>query len=202
MLVNGPLKLCGAAVLCMSLFSAPASARDDEGRFAIKGVGVASCGQFVREAPRNSRAYEAFLNWIDGYTTATNAFAPQTFDVASWESADLIGEVIRTNCERQLDEQFAIVAARVIAQIAETRVTSASDLVPVKSDGESILIYKSTLMKVQERLTEQGLYAGYVDGNYREGTRNALTAFQELEGLPPSGIPDQVTLWKLFRPGM
>jgi peptidoglycan hydrolase-like protein with peptidoglycan-binding domain len=49
------------------------------------------------------------------------------------------------------------------------------------------------IRKSQEQLRTLGLYSGPIDGRLNQGTRAALTAFQERYGLPRTGTLDQTT---------
>jgi len=52
--------------------------------------------------------------------------------------------------------------------------------------------------KLQKRLVELGYYKGRISGNYLDGTRNGITAFQEKNGLPVTGEADAETQALLF----
>ena len=192
----GALTLALGSVVAAS----PAQTGDGDGRFALKGVGVATCVQFVRDAPPNSPAYRSFLNWIDGYTTAVNALSPGLFDSAAWESADVIARIVQATCTTRPEAKFGVVAGRVLARVARDGLTTYSDLVAVEANGRPILLYRATLRRMHQRLAEQGLYDGPPDARFAVASKAALKAFQSREGLPTTGLPDQVTLWKLFRP--
>ncbi len=47
---------------------------------------------------------------------------------------------------------------------------------------------------IQTMLNAGGFDAGTPDGVWGTGSRNALRAFQEQNGLPPTGAPDRATL--------
>ncbi|MEG6585213.1 L,D-transpeptidase family protein [Dendrosporobacter sp. 1207_IL3150] len=53
------------------------------------------------------------------------------------------------------------------------------------------------VMSVQKLLTERGLYTSNIHSNYDASTRDAVTQFQELEGLPATGLIDPVTYCRL-----
>jgi len=56
------------------------------------------------------------------------------------------------------------------------------------------------LKRAQARLQEKGLYKGTPDGAFGDGTRKAFEAFQKQANIPVSGVPDQITLLRLFSP--
>ena len=49
------------------------------------------------------------------------------------------------------------------------------------------------ISKAQEQLRSLGLYSGPINGRLDQGTRGALTAFQERYGLPRTGTLDRAT---------
>jgi hypothetical protein len=54
------------------------------------------------------------------------------------------------------------------------------------------------VVALQQRLSELGYYAGAFDGDYGNGTKNAVAAFQTAEGLPADGVASLRTLYVLY----
>jgi peptidoglycan hydrolase-like protein with peptidoglycan-binding domain len=59
------------------------------------------------------------------------------------------------------------------------------------------IITKDNLKLVQQRLQAEGVYAGPVDGELNAQTEAALRRYQQKQGIPPSGAPDEQTLKEL-----
>ena len=53
---------------------------------------------------------------------------------------------------------------------------------------------KLQIMRVQIRLTSLGLYEGRIDGVMNDPTRIALERFQDIKGLPHSGLMTTPTM--------
>ncbi len=51
---------------------------------------------------------------------------------------------------------------------------------------------------IQRRLAELGFYAGTITGQFREGTRDAIKAYQKANGLRQNGTADKATLTHLY----
>lgn len=51
---------------------------------------------------------------------------------------------------------------------------------------------------LQQRLAELGYYQGDIDGQFGNGTREAVVAFQTKNGLDPDGLAGEETQQKLF----
>ena len=43
------------------------------------------------------------------------------------------------------------------------------------------------------------MYDGKVDGQFSSSTRKALESYQKANGLATTGLPDQLTLYKIYR---
>jgi peptidoglycan hydrolase-like protein with peptidoglycan-binding domain len=56
------------------------------------------------------------------------------------------------------------------------------------------IITKDNLKLVQQRLQAEWVYAGPVDGELKAQTEAALRQYQQKQGIPASGAPDEQTL--------
>jgi peptidoglycan hydrolase-like protein with peptidoglycan-binding domain len=72
--------------------------------------------------------------------------------------------------------------------------------VRITSGETTILVYEETLRRVQKQLADRKLYNSRIDGKFGDGTRRALEAFQKAENIAATGLPDQLTLFRLSRP--
>lgn len=185
--------------LMVSLSAALAPAATSEGEFAIKGIGLMTCGQFLERREQPDVVY-ALAGWIDGFVTALNKLAEGTFDSTPWQSADLMVRVLTTHCENNAEDRVAGVVASIVDQFAQDKMRQASPLVPVVGKQQGLLVYANVLARVQTVLAEQGLYGGEAGDGFNQATRDALGAFQKDNGLPVTGLPDTATLWLLFYP--
>jgi peptidoglycan hydrolase-like protein with peptidoglycan-binding domain len=59
------------------------------------------------------------------------------------------------------------------------------------------IISKDNLKLVQQRLQAEGVYVGQVDGELNAQTETALRQYQQKQGIPTSGAPDEATLKEL-----
>jgi peptidoglycan hydrolase-like protein with peptidoglycan-binding domain len=59
------------------------------------------------------------------------------------------------------------------------------------------IITKENLKLVQQRLQAEGVYAGPLDGELNTQTEAALRQYQQKQGIPASGAPDEQTLKQL-----
>ena len=87
----------------------------------------------------------------------------------------------------------------MIVQLQTTRLRTASEQIEATAGEHTITIFRNVLRDVQQLLKDLGYYEGEVDGLYGEGTRLALESYQQAKGLATTGVPDQRTLFQLYR---
>ncbi len=75
------------AVVVTSLWTCFASAADDQGNYAIWGVGGRSCNHFALSAQKEAET-NSFRDYLMGYLTAFNAFTPDTYDATGGETLE------------------------------------------------------------------------------------------------------------------
>lgn len=182
-----------------SLILSPFTAASNDAQFAIKGVGLLTCEQFLERRNEPEVTY-AVAGWLDGFVTAQNQLVSSTFDHTPWQSVDLMMRIMVSHCEKNGNDRVAGVANSMIRQFSQDRLLEASNLVPVRNDTQGLLIYSKVLERVQGRLAEERLYKQEIGIGFNDATRVALSTFQRANNLPVTGIPDTATLWLLFHP--
>ena len=185
------------ALTCLPL-ALPAA--DKEGSFAPKGAGLISCETFIAEQQAGSDAYLLFRGWIDGYLTGVNRYAPDTYDILPWETPGLIAAVIDSHCRDNPQARVMDVTMSVVQRLRDHRVRQQSDQIAVGEGDDRVLLYRSTVQRIQEALADQSLREAEPTGEFDEATRGQLQAYQREVGLPDTGLPDQQTLWRLLSP--
>ncbi len=190
------------ALLCCALAPLAGQAADKDGRFAVKGLGRATCTQFLDNANKPQESMLALQLWLDGYLTALNQGLPETYDVASWVSTPLLAKNIADFCASKPspDPELVALANELVRRLAPERLQTESPLVDIKVGDKQGKIYKDTLRRAQQALKDKGHYRGAADGLFGPQTRSAFEAFQKAEQLQVTGVPDQPTLIKLLQP--
>ena len=186
-------------LLLLAFSAAPASAADSQGNFAMKGAGFLPCQVFVTERESKSNVYYMIGGWLEGFISAHNKYVDGTYDIASFESLELLLWVIDKHCRSNPDDRLYSVVNSIIIQLSPDRLQKRSRKLDIKSGQRSTALYQTTIRRMQARLTELGLYKDDVDGRYTEATESALMAFQSDNDLEMTGFPDQTTLWRLLR---
>ena len=184
--------------LAAALMSLEARAADTGGQFVVEGVGRSTCEGFITAKSESSDAYWMFLGWLDGYMTGINQYSPETYDITPWQSQSLVAAVFERFCAKNPEANFFTVANRIIVELRDDRLRESSAPVVAKAGERSIGIYRETLRRVQALLKEGGHYKGEADGLFGPNTQRALESYQKQSGLTVTGLPDQVTLFKLL----
>lgn len=177
--------------------SAPAA--DQDGKYAIKGVGNSTCRQYLTET--SNHTYNAFLfaGFLNGYMTAQNQHLKDTFDLSSWETIDTLAGYLAGYCEKHRDQSFFLAAASLVNALYPQRVRISSPVMEIGEKGKTVHLYDEVVKRIRSQLADAGLLKGSDGGQFDSATRDAIRAFQKKQGLEASGIPDQQTLHRLFR---
>ena len=175
-------------------------AADPDGRYAMKGGGLQTCEAFLDSALWRTEDVAAYGGWIEGYLTATNAWADGVYDLTPWQTTESLVALARSVC-RQLgaETRFAEAMSELALVLRQSALTEESDVVVIEVDAATSLpIYVSVLDRVNEALRERGHEVATLPGHFGEDSRAALRAVQQDAGIAQSGIPDQRTLFLLL----
>ena len=190
--------LLTSALVAAAIAPTHVGAADSNGRFALRGVGLATCDQFLQAAEERQENVLLAGGWLEGYMTAINQLMPETFDIAPWQNTDTILALVKHNCERNRDQRFFAVVSAMVEFLAENRLKEQTDRVLAEAEGQRVAVYSEIMTKVQQSLINKGLLQGNADGQFGAKTKSALQEFQKKENIEVTGLPDQVTLWRLL----
>lgn len=186
--------------ICGLVFqSAGASAADVSGRFAMKGAGFLPCAIYVTEREKKSDTYYLIAGWVEGYISAYNKHAADTYDITSFESLELLLAVMQNHCKANPKDHLYTVLNAMLITLAPDRLRKESDRIEITEGKRKTALYREAIRRIQAELTRRGLYKGAVDGRFTDETRSALIAFQSDINFESTGFPDQMTLWRLLR---
>ncbi len=188
-----------ALILFISLLHNSSWAADAKGRFAVRNAGMVDCATFVAEKKKRSSKFSLYMGWIDGYISAANQFTPDTFDLIPWGNTVFLATLLENHCAKNPEQPFYVAVNKLAAAMMPQRLQSHSEMVETKYKGKKTYIYKAVLLEVQKYLKKEKLYNGKADGSFGLETRRALEKFQQKKGLAVTGLPDQLTLYSLYR---
>jgi len=193
--------LAVVALLSIAIAGIPVGARaaTADGQFARKGIWFKTCAEYVKARGDQSKLYYMFVGWVDGYITAINQYANDTFDVTFFETSELLAALLDSNCRRNPEAQFFVAVDALTRAIINNRLQEPSPVVEASAGGQTVKLYAEALRRAQEALAKRGYFSGSADGAFTPETRSAFEAFQKAENMTTTGLPDQLTLLRLFR---
>ncbi len=189
----------GAALAALLALSAGgAAAADAENKYSVDGVGRLDCARFNTARAENGPELRLFAGWIDGYASGFNHFTPDTYDITPWQTVELLVLKLAKFCEANPETRFAVAVNELFATLAPQRLEKESPVLRIERNGQALFIYAETAERMRARLKEEGFDAGPVGSGFGQSAAEALAAYQQKNGLPVSGLPDQPTLNALF----
>ncbi len=187
-------------LLCTMFAGASAHAADDSGNFAIKGGGQQSCSALATAYDTKSSDLALYAGWVDGYLTGINQYTAQTYDMAAWQTSETLLAMTYAVCKQLPSDKRVIDGfVEVVRAIQSGRIAKMDTLIALVHEGKGTATYASVIIKMKDRLKSLGFDPGSTDDSFDAQTASALSAFQKDKGLDPSGLPDQQTLYVIFR---
>jgi len=179
----------------------PVFAADSEGNFAIKGAGLQTCAAFLAAYEARSTDLGLYSGWIDGFLTGQNQYRDGVFDLASWETTQILLALTQSSCGQVPGETRFIDGFAQVMRLMRPNALTAQDTASVAQLGDSaVVLYDTVMIRMKTSLAAAGYYPGDVsNATFTSDTSNALRAFQTDKGIIDSGLPDQRTLYELFR---
>ena len=189
-------------LLCIGLlaYASAADASTKDGQFAVEEGGRVSCPTFTKASATKNDAFHRYVGFVEGYLTAANRYEPNTFDLTPWHTPAALALILDTHCKKNPKDNLAMAAQRLVIAMAPVRLATYSNLVAVGEADKKTYVYSTILKRAQSELARRGLFRGEANGQYTPETRTALSQFQTLAKLDPTGIPDTATLWVLLNP--
>ncbi len=90
------LRFISIALLCLS-FTSASQAYDEDGNYAVWGLGKKSCFKYSQAREKNE--YDDFSNYIKGFLTAYNMIEEETYSISSAMPFKKILEWLDDECE-------------------------------------------------------------------------------------------------------
>lgn len=173
-----------------------AKAADAKGNFAIEGAGQLKCETYMTLGGENQTEFATVASWLNGYVTAYNRFAPETFDLTPWQTVQVLLVQLRQYCNANPGAAVEKAASELVNFLSEDRLTRAENMIALSNGKNAVMVYESTRAKIEAALIARDFTIRDVEG----GLSLAILEFQTSKGLPATGLPDQRTLLGLFAP--
>ncbi|MDU0353883.1 HdeA/HdeB family chaperone [Paraglaciecola aquimarina] len=186
------------ALLTMAGITTHVLALDKNGQYAIKGVGNASCQQFVKVTRNDEPQKFLFAGWLNGYMTAHNQHLKDSFDIASWENVETLGNYLIGHCEKNPQLSFFQASTQMLSELYPKRIIEYVGAENASTGQQSQKIYIQVVQRVQHKLTELKYYSGAIDGKLNEQLKQAVAKFRIDKELPSQTFFDQQFLHALL----
>lgn len=192
------LKNVSAWFLFASLLpSSIAYGADSNDAYAIKGAGIAKCSKFIEFHQKKDNTYLIFGGWLEGYLTAINQQQANTFDLAPWQSTQLLLIAAESLCKQKPELQFQAAVQILIGELMPQKITQGGKFVTI----DKYIYQEEVIKRMKSVLKSRDLYNGNLnDAQYDDKLKSAVKQFQKNIKQPQTGLPDQGTLFELFRP--
>ncbi len=172
---------------------------DRKKKFAVKGVGTHSCSEFLAATSMGPADLMPYRNWVEGYLSATNRLTSGVYDVTPWQSGELLLTIMAGHCQKNEPHTIALVAQGIVNAFEANWLDRASRSLQIKTDTHSVQVYESIIGQTKEKLATLGYYSGKTDTTFNKETQEALSLYQVSQGLEVTGLPDPLTLFRLFQ---
>lgn len=188
-----------AALLLSLSWVPPLSAADQAGRFVLKGAANAGCNDYLKAYEDKPGGFLLYLGWLGGYITALNQYRNNTYDLTSWESMGLLAASLHSYCSSHPSASFFGASQRLVEALNADSLETFTPGIEVHNRGVTLTLNQPLVSRVHRQLAELGLYSGAPDASFGDDSKAAMSAYQKQHGLPPTGLPDQLTLYQMFR---
>jgi hypothetical protein len=185
-------------MLAMLVAIPVARAADSSSNFMVKGGGRADCATFLAAQQSRNNEFISLAGWLDGYLTGLNQSEPDTFDLAPWQTTELLLAAVSAQCRKDAQQTVHEAVFRLVQTLRGGRLKARSEFVTATVGEQSVVLYQEVVTRIQQRLKLRGLLDREPNGEYDTATAEAIKTFQAERKLPVTGLPDQVTLANLL----
>lgn len=187
------------ACICFICLSFSASAADSEGKFAAKGAGRKSCGDFTTSAQQKDSEFLLYAGWLEGYLSAYNQFQKSNYDIAPWQTTELFLVLLQRHCKDNSNIKFLDATNAMIKAFYPIRLDSEGTVVKIQVGDATSYYYEEILLRAKTRLKKLGFYQNQISGDkFTDLDVKAFSEYQQKFNLKVTGLPDQNTLTTLF----
>ena len=165
-------------------------AEDQNGMFAVKGVGVSNCEAYIAAAEEGERELAQYAGYLTGYFSAVNEVQTDTFDLLPWQHVDTLMLLMLQRCRTDPQKNFGSTVSEMARFFDQHKLTSMADQVRVGVGDDNTAIYEPVLAEIKAALERWGYPT--VDLNA------SLKQFQRDQNMVGEGAFGQRTLLKLL----
>ncbi len=186
-------------LLLLITCNSPTYSADSASSYAIKGVGIASCSHFIKSAKAQDKLYFIYGGWVDGFVTASNQHLRETFDLTPWQSTGLLLKIAESICAQNPKMQFHQAINKIKVELAKQRLDKGENYVDI-ANNKKYVYQEEVIRRMKQMLKNKKHYSGPINAEYDENMKIAVKSFQKSIKQSQTGLPDQGTLFELFKP--
>jgi len=172
---------CAASMAC---------AKDQDGMFAVKGVGVLNCEAFIEAAREGDRELAQYAGYITGYISAVNEVQADTFDLLPWQQIDTVMLLMLQRCRKNPQMNFGAAVSGMASYFDQHKLSGRAEKVRVGSGDSSVELYEPVVAEIKAALERRGYTTQDPDASLRQ--------FQRDQKLTEEDAFGQRTLLKLL----
>jgi len=175
------LVACTASMAC---------AKDQDGMFAVKGVGVLNCKAFIEAAREGDRELAQYAGYITGYISAVNEVQPDTFDLLPWQHIDTVMLLMLQRCRRDPQINFGAAVSGMASYFDQYKLSDRAEKISVGAADSGVELYEPVVAQIEVALERWGYTTRDLDASLRH--------FQTDQKLTEEDTFGQRTLLKLL----
>jgi hypothetical protein len=165
-------------------------AKDQNGMFAVKGVGVLDCQAYIDAAAEVDRELAQYAGYITGYVSAVNEVQADTFDLLPWQHVDTVMLLMLQRCRQAPQMNFGAAVSQLVKNFDEYKMTRLAGRVRVGTGDDDTELYQPVVAEVRAALLRWGYPTQDLSASLKQ-----FQLDQKLTGEGPFG---QRTLLKLL----
>ena len=171
-----------------------ADAADRSNKFAMKGAGLVTCENYLKARAEKLPSYPNFAGWTMGYITAINQRGFETFDVAPWQSIEILMTLLEAFCKRNLKQRFGLAVMALTNSLLKGRISENSPVVTTGEADQKVSLYQADTARARRARELSGRHRRGVERRHADRHRSLPERRKHLR----TGLPDQRTLYQLF----
>jgi len=131
-------------------------AKDQNGMFAVKGVGVLNCEAYIEAAEAVDRELAQYAGYLTGYMSAFNEVQPNTFDLLPWQHVDTVMLLMLQRCRRAPQMNFGSAVSEMARYFEQHKLTSLAARIRVGSGDNGTELYEPVVAEIKAALLRWG----------------------------------------------
>ncbi|MDF2178071.1 hypothetical protein P2G88_07375 [Aliiglaciecola sp. CAU 1673] len=153
-------KFRSVTLMALLIFTCLAQAKDDDGAFALKGIGTATCNRYIDAAANEKPELLQIAGYVTGYISAYNELSEDTFDLLPWQQMDTLMLLMLQQCRQNPQLTIGMAVSQLARYFSATKLAQQSAMQEITSGGSTFYLYPQVLEQLTKALRERGYASG------------------------------------------